>query len=270
MPDISLIIQSDAEDTDCAEIFVEGKMGDKNCQFLLDTGAARTHVKLDDLTATYDRIHTDNSSGVFSKSKYDFITITNIEFGPIIKSNFTIARYTEKNSDYRNLIGMDILKEFRCRFLFDENRISVDDPENIGTDDTLHDLFLGKKFHPYVTIQLGQMTWNTVWDTGAGITVVDMDIIKKFPEFFQEMGHSLGTDSSGTTMDTPLFIMAASKIGDKGFPPQKVAGVDLSQVNSTTEVPMDMILGYTTLSKANWLFDFPRQKWAVLEILKVL
>jgi len=51
------------------------------------------------------------------------------------------------------------------------------------------------------------------------------------------------------------------------FPPHRVAGVDLSHVNSTIEVRMDMILGYGTLRKANWLFDFPRKRWAITKRL---
>jgi hypothetical protein len=38
-------------------------------------------------------------------------------------------------------------------------------------------------------------------------------------------------------------------------------------VNATIEVPMDLILGYSTLNKAHWLFDFPGQRWAVLKRL---
>jgi hypothetical protein len=34
-------------------------------------------------------------------------------------------------------------------------------------------------------------------------------------------------------------------------------------VNDSIEVPMDLILGYTTLSQANWLFDFPDKRWTI-------
>ena len=64
-----------------------------------------------------------------------------------------------------------------------------------------------------------------------------------------------------------MFMMAATIIGDLEMSPQKVAGVDLSGVNSTLDVPMDVILGYNTLSKANWLMDFPRKQWAILKSL---
>jgi hypothetical protein len=46
-----------------------------------------------------------------------------------------------------------------------------------------------------------------------------------------------------------------------------VAGVDLSRVNATIAVPMDLVLGYTTLRHANWWFDFPRRRWAVTRLL---
>lgn len=64
-------------------------------------------------------------------------------------------------------------------------------------------------------------------------------------------------------METPLFIMTSPIIGNYAFSPHKVAGVDLSHVNSHTDIPMDLILGYTTLRQANWLFDFPRKRWAI-------
>ena len=31
---------------------------------------------------------------------------------------------------------------------------------------------------------------------------------------------------------------------------------------------MDLILGYNTLSQANWLFDFPRRQWAITQRLE--
>jgi hypothetical protein len=84
-----------------------------------------------------------------------------------------------------------------------------------------------------------------------------MNYIQKYPAFFQEVGHSQGRDAAGATMQAPLFLMASTIIGHHEFPPHKVAGVDLSQVNSTTEMPMDVILGYSTLRQAHWVFDFP-------------
>jgi predicted aspartyl protease len=271
MDDIPLIIIPDEDDEDAAEIFVDGKIGQKKYRFLLDTGAAKTHVQLDAFTSSFDSTQTSNSAGVFAHSNYELITVPSIEVGSIVKENVTIARYTENSPNLRNLIGMDFLKDFRCQFFFDKPRVVIDAPESpLAATDQCLELFLGNKFHPYVPIYFGDVEGNAVWDTGAGITVVDTGFIKNNPALFRKKGTSVGTDSSGTQMETSMFTMTACIIGNKQFPPHPVAGVDLSYVNSTTEVPMDMILGYSTLSKANWLFDFPHKKWKVIELLHLL
>jgi len=267
MSGFNLIIKQDEEDVEAAEIFVDGKIGGEKYRFLLDTGAARTTVQFDDYTSTFDCIGKNNSSGVFAKSTDDLITVPYIELGPILEKNFTLARMVEYNPDKRNLIGMDLLKDYCCHFFFDINRVSIDPKEEAKIDGTFQELFLDNKFHPYVNMQFGKLKAKAVWDTGAGITIVNMIFIKKYPNFFQEIGKSIGTDSTGIKMETPMFTMAATVIGNIEFAPHKVAGVDLSHLNSTIEVPMDVILGYNTLNKANWLFDFRHKKWAILKML---
>lgn len=263
MSEINLIIKQDEEEVEAAEIFVDGTIDGHQYRFLLDTGAARTRVISDDYTSTFSSIDISNSSGVFAKTSDDLITVPSIKVGPISKNEFAVARMVAKGTEIRNLIGMDLLKDFCCHFFFNENRVSVDVIDALGTGYTFQELFFDSKFHPYIDIHFGTLRAKTVWDTGASITVADINFIKKHPAFFQEVGQSTGTDASGFKMETPMFIMSVTQIGDNAFPPHKVAGVDLSHVNSTIEVPMDLILGYSTLSKANWLFDFPRKKWAI-------
>ncbi|MHA2035626.1 MAG: retropepsin-like aspartic protease [Promethearchaeota archaeon] len=266
----NLIIKLDEIDTEAAEVYADGTIGGKKYSFILDTGSARTCVQFDDYTSTFESFQKDYSSGVFAKSNDDLITVPNIEFGPILKTNFTLARSPENSPDRRNLIGMDLLKEFCCHFYFDENKVFVDKPLDGKIYDTLQELFLDKKFHPYVDVQFGKLKTTSVWDTGAGITIVNMDFISKHPSYFQKVGQSVGTDSTGAKMETAMFTMRGLIIANNNFSPHKVAGVDLSRINSTTEVPMDLILGYSTLSKANWLFDFPQKKWAILKMLDVM
>lgn len=263
MRQFNLTIIQDEEDVEAAEVFVDGMIGGNNYRFLLDTGAARTTVRFDDYTSTFDCIEKSNSSGVFAKSSDDLIMVPSIELGPISKQNFTLARMAGTGSGRNNLIGMDLLKDFRCHFCFDENRVVVDEYDAAEAGYAFQELLLDKKFHPYVDIWFGTVKGQAAWDTGAGITVVDSNFIAKYPALFQAAGQSHGTDSTGFKMETPMFIMAATRIGEHEFPPHKVAGVDLSFVNSAIEMPMDLILGYSTLSKANWLFDFPHKQWAI-------
>src|SRR5215216_273616 len=160
---------------------------------------------------------------------------------------------------------MNFLTDFRCYFQFDENRVWVDEVVDESTG--FRELIFDSRFHPYIPVQLGIAHANAVWDTGASITVVDASFMEKHPAFFQEAGQSTGIDSTGAEVETPMFTMREVRIGNYFFPSQRVARVNLSQVNATIEIPMDLILGYPALSKANWLFDFPRKRWAITKWL---
>ncbi|HYP39918.1 MAG TPA: hypothetical protein VEX13_06120 [Chloroflexia bacterium] len=267
MSRINLIIQQDEEDIEAAEVLVDVTVGTNKYRFLLDTGAARTSMVFDDYTGTFDSLNKSDSSGVFARSSDDLITVPSFDLGPISKKNLTVSRVASNSPGMRNLVGMDVLKDFCCHFLFEENGILVDPSGVSGSLGNVQELTYDGKFHPYVDVWLGRVRAKAVWDTGAGITIADTNLINKHPALFEEVGRSHGTDSTGFRMETPMFIMAATIIGNHEFPPLKVAGVDLSQVNSTIDIPMDLILGYNTLSKANWFFDFPGKKWAITKLL---
>lgn len=266
MAGFALIIMPDAEDAEAAQVFVDGTIDDRPYRFLLDTGAARTTVQVDAYTSTFGSVGTSSSSGLFAPVHAALITVPRIELGPIVKQHVSVARASPIGSDLGNLIGMDLLQDVCCHFLFDEHRVVVDpveEPEVAATQA----LFLDRVGHPYVDVQFDDGMAQAVWDSGAGITVADLNFITQHPGSFRHAGQSRGTDATGATRETPMFTMAATTIGSKVFPPHTVAGVDLAPVNATIDAPMDLILGYSTLSRANWWFDFPRRRWAVTKVL---
>ena len=264
MNGFALIIKPDEEEAEAAEILVDGKLGGRNYRFLLDTGAATTRVKCDDYILAFPNVEKRETRGTFSKSNLDLIIVPDIALGPITKENFTLARAPE--SAPNNIIGMDLLKDYSLLFDFAKGRVEVDaacPPEGAGA---CRELTLGSKSHPYVGVTFGGMSARAVWDTGAGMTVVDSQFVKDNPSLFRELSLSSGTDSAGVTRETPLFAMKAMTIGNTAFPAHKVAALDLSPIKASTDVPMDLILGYNLLHRANWWFDFPNRKWAVFKV----
>jgi hypothetical protein len=261
MSELRLLIKPDDEEPESAEIYVDGRVGDRAYRFLLDTGAARTSLVVDDYTSSFESGEKSASSGLFASSSDDVITVPRLEVGPIRRQDFTLVRAFETTPNMRNLIGMDVLKEHCCHFLFEESRVLIDEDDEI--DFPMQPLLMDRKFHPYVDVRFGGVTAKAVWDTGAGITIVDMNFLNQHPELFEGAGESSGTDSKGATQVTPMFTVAEPMIGGVMFSRHKVAAVDLSQVNAALEIPMDFILGYSTLRQANWLFDFPRRQWGI-------
>jgi predicted aspartyl protease len=264
MSELKLVIVPDEEDPG-AFVFVDGLIEKEQYRFLLDTGAASSEICYDTYTANFEIIGNKNSSGAFSSSNLDIVQVPSISIGPIHQKNFIIRRQSEKGKKIYNLIGMDLLKDHCCHFLFDSDSLVI----NPQVDDNLKmmKLLLGPKNHPYVDVSFDEITVRAVWDTGASITVVDHSFIENNNQLFQKIGVSRGTDATGASQDTSSYVMSSSRIGSHTFPPCEVVSVDLSHINSSTKIPMTMILGFTTIQYANWLFNFPTKLWTITEMI---
>ena len=224
-------------------------------------GAARSSIVADDDTSSLPVIDQHSSSGVFKAHHEDVVLVSSLSLGTITRRDFSIVR-VPADPHVTNLIGMDVLKDYCCHFRFADNRLLLSsDPPDATID--WQPLLMDARHHPYVDLRCGDQRAQAVWDTGASLTVVDQGFIDRHPALFAAAGQSSGIDATGTEVATPMFTMAASSLGPLRLPALRVAGVDLAGVNATIEIPMDMILGYNLLSRANWWFDFPRQRWAI-------
>jgi Aspartyl protease len=267
MPALDLIIQPDEDDADAAQVLVDGVIDGHPYRFLLDTGAARSRAPFDAYTASFPTNETQRSSGVFASRAYDLITVPHLTVGPISRRVFTMVRAPQHSPDQTSLIGMDLLKDYCCQFLFDEHKVLLDPLDATAAPHPLQELLLGPRGHPYVDVTVGEVSAKAIWDSGGSVTVADLSFVRNHPALFEEAGYSTGTDPSGTQSQTPMFLMAATTIDSQNFAPHRVAGVDLSGMNATLETPIELGLGYPTLSQANWIFDFPRQRWAITKRL---
>lgn len=260
MAEIELIIQPDEDEPEAASVFVEGRFNGKPYRFLLDTGAARSSLVLNAETAALPAVGTHMSSGVFASSNDDLVRVEQLDIGGIVQRDVTVTRASAAPGT-RDLIGMDILRQFCCHFQFDRDRLVID--ADCQNEHEFQPLFMDSHFHSYIDVSFEDGQGSAVWDTGASLTVLDFNFIQQHPAYFAPAGHSMGTDATGSQVETPMFLMSSARIGGYVFPPHRVAAVDLSPVNARIEKPMDMILGYMTMRKANWLFDFPRKRWTI-------
>ena len=143
-----LVIELDPEEPEAGSVLVDGSVGGHPYRFLLDTGAATSRVAYDDYTAQYASTGGHPSSGVFATSHDDLITVPSIQIGPISRFNFTVVRAAAGAPHAANLVGMDILRDFRLHVDFTGHRLQVDAPDSLSNDRTWHAMRMGRRFHP--------------------------------------------------------------------------------------------------------------------------
>jgi hypothetical protein len=260
-----LQIQFDDDSKETAEVYVDGKIQGEVCRFLLDTGCARTSLNYDEFSSQFEKVATQESSGIFGKTQYDLIKVASIEFGEIERKNVVLSRAKKGELD-RKLLGMDMLKDYRLHFSFNYRKVEVN-PQLPIKNLTTQELIMNRGSIPHIKFNFGGSDILAVWDTGASITLADLRLIESNLAMFEKVGIELGTDSTGSRMKTPIYNMKPIILGGLEFPAHKVGGVNLSHVNINIEVPISFVFGFSTLNKANWLFDFPQKKWAIIQLL---
>jgi len=260
MPELPLIIEPDEDDEGCALYHVEGSIGGRPYRFVLDSAGVMSQVTADDYTSALPVARMETSHGAHAGRTEPVVTVTDVLLGPLSLPALDVTRVDPIPGHLRNLVGLDVLHQHRCHFRLADARavLELDEPADLTGG---LDIRSSSRGHTYVDVHWPGVTAQACWDTGASGTIVNRDFALAHPGLFQEVGMSAGTDGTGTRVETPVLLMAASEIGGRPFGKQTVFSVDLTEANKTTTIPMDMIIGYPTMSEANWLFDFPAGKW---------
>lgn len=263
------MVEPDKDDADSSDVYVDGTIDGRSYRFRLDTGSGSTTIAFDEFTSGFKVVGTKESAGTFAKIKDEIIEVPNVRVGALSKSPANLVRTPKNTGGRANLLGMDFLKNYALHFRYDINRVDRFDSDKMMNENSLLDLFMGENGHPYVDLSWSkEVQAKGVWDTGAGITLFDSSFMKRHPDLFTKVGTSIGTDSTGTTQETPVYLVKGFALGGNKFPSIKAVVIDLSVPNSTIKTPMDFILGYNVQRKANWVFDFPKKKWMISKMLE--
>lgn len=258
MRQVPVIIEPDPDEPEFATVLVDATIAGRPYRLVLDTGAARTHLRADEYTSGLRPAGEDASSGAFGGRVTDpVVTVTDLVIGPLRLAALDVVRGGHGTAQ---ALGMDVLGRYCCHFRLAAGVMDLDPPPGRRAD---NELTLGPRGHVYLDVQWPGVSARACWDTGAGPTLVDRAFWLGHQELFELVGDIAGTDATGQQAETPLLLMAGPVIGGHQFSRHKAVAVDLSGVNATLEHPMDLIIGYPTIRQADWLFDFPARRWTV-------
>jgi hypothetical protein len=255
---VPLIIEPDEDDPDAATVLVDATIAGRPYRLILDTGAARTQLYADEYTSALPAVGEDTSAGGFGgQATRPIVTATDLVIGPLRIAELGVTRAERESAQ---VLEMDVLGRYCCHFRLGAGVMDLEAPPGVRAG---NEVVRGSRGHVYVDVRWPGVSGQACWDTGAGATLVDRGFWFSHPELFEQVGTSAGTDVNGDRFETPLLLMAAPIIGQRRFSGHNAVAVDLSGVNSTTDRPMDLILGYPAIRQADWFFDFPAGRWTL-------
>ena len=264
MMELPMILEPDRDDPDCAAVCVDGSAEGRRRRFLVDTGAAVTQVPRAWLAHGSTSQGERTGEAALGSAHQHLAQLDSLRVGSLEVRKATVGVLAEEHPHPWGLLGMDVLGVEAWQFDFAERRIGMGSVES-DADRPWLSLDRYPAGQPLVEMSVGPVPVPAaaVWDSGAGITLVDAGFQYRHAELFVPAGSATGRDSGGSQAQTPLAVMAASRIADVEFPPCKVAVVDLGHATAALDRPMDLILGYTLIRSAAWTFDFPQERWVV-------
>ena len=255
---LPLIIEPDSDVSDFAAVQVDAVVAGRTYRMMLDTGAAVTQLVADEYLTSLPVVSEDTSAGAFGrKVTYPVVRIPDLAIGDLQVGALEVTCGPKLLG---SMVGMDVLGRRRCHLRLEANILELDAlPDHVLAQTLATD----SRRHASIELSWPGITARALVDSGSPPTLVNKEFRHNYPELFTQIGMTSGGDASGDHTDTPVLLMHGPVIGGHRFTAHKVVAVDLSGINGATEYPSDLILGYSTLRQADWLFDFPGGKWDI-------
>ncbi len=262
---MELLIEPDPDEPTCATVMVDATLTGVGYRFVVDTGAGSTTLVADERTRSLPPSGYQTSAGLFGTVIDARVTVPDFRLGELPARGVEVLLTDQHLEGARNLLGMDVLGDHRCCFRFLDRPPTLQLSTAATTSPFAGDeaLMIGTHGQPFVSVAWPDGTSaRALWDSGAGITVVDAAFHERYPQLFEAVGDTVGTDSTGTQMSTPTCHVAAARTGGITIAQHIAAVFDLTPTNTADGPRTDLVLGYPALSQANWVLDFPTRRWS--------
>jgi len=121
--------------------------------------------------------------------------------------------------------------------------------------------------HMVISVAIGSDASYALFDTGAGMTIIDKDYVAAHPGNFSYADKTWAMDTSCRKLPARFYVAHNISIGGLVFHNFGVLALDLSATRAIADDGrVEMIVGYNIISRANWYFDLAHQRWTVRQI----
>ena len=261
---VPLTVVPDEEVSGAAEVFVTVSISGREYQLILDTGGASSRIVADDLTRTFEPGPPEGEPGrgVFGGSvPTPRVVVPELRLGDITATNLAVELSAESPSAPPAILGLDVLRHHRLDIRLGQGTLTIDGSDPVDEERPLP---MSSRGHPYVEVTWAGHIAHAIWDTGAGVTVVDTAFARKHRHLFSQRTTAVGMDSQGNSSETPLVTMAACSVGGRSFDASVAAIADVAGIQRPGDPPFDLIVGHPVISQAEWSFNLREGHWGFL------
>lgn len=226
----------------------------------VDTGAAFNAVADLPRFASYPvtgKISFMGASGILRDA--DEITIGALQFDSSTTVNAKVARLDSREG-FESVIGIQTIGAQSFTFQF-----GVNPSFSFGV--TLPaEAFPGVEIYQKgvfsIPVQIGTSQAKGLWDTGAGLTAIDIDYVNAHPtDFTFVMDIPDGSDATGNPVVMKLYRARQLTLGKHVFTDEYILAMGFDVVRERIARDVQLIIGFNLITKADWFFDLQKKRW---------
>jgi hypothetical protein len=235
----------------CGNFLVDIEVDGTVVRAALDSGAPRT--VLFDIPTSARAAGTDQTSGAFGVGAVTDWEVGEIRLGSLRAGPLTV-HHIDGSLDRHPVVGLDVLRVGSWQLDPGSRTLSTDVSITMGST-----LTTATNGHLLTEMRWPNAVASALWDTGAGITLIDRRFAAAHPHLFEPAGSTRATDLMGGQSDLDLAYVRDYEIDDVSFAGHIVAIADLPEIPEQ----IDAAIGFPTIVQARWTVDVRTQQWHI-------
>jgi hypothetical protein len=235
----------------CGNFLVDVAVDGMVIRAALDTGAPRT--LLFDVPSSARPAGACQTSGAFGVATVTEWEVREIRLGSLQAGPLTVHQI-DGGPERHPLVGLDVLGVGSWQLDPGSQTLITDLPTMSGSE-----FMSATNGHLLTEMRWSNAVASALWDTGAGITLIDRHFARTHPHLFKPTGSTRATDITGAHSDLELAHAQDYEIEGVSFAGHIVAITDLPEVPEH----IDAAIGFPTIVQARWTVDLPSHRWRI-------
>ena len=248
-------------------LFITAKVNGKNTLAYLDTGATQVTVS-QKIAKELPRTGKTKIRSAFGEEEFETVSV-NVEFlGNQLANVKARIRNDDSSTPFKTDITLDGNILFGRSLIYDFHILGLLPADEVNTKgwNEIPSKFLGKGLC-ILKMNIGGNAVNALFDTGAGITVINSRHIEE-NRFILEKGYEMEiTDATGTKSKQMINVCRGLQIGEIKHPPFDSIVTDLQDIEEPLGERIDLVFGANAMLKSGlrWLFNRAKGKVYIIQ-----